>query len=292
MKGIDIKLLRAFIALADIGNYHRAAQNIFITQPALSKQIKALEELTGGPLFQRGRHGASLTPAGTLLYPKATALLQSHFIFMREAQEICHRSREKLTLGFGISSFATVPVWMNQYRRQFPQCEVVINFLPSIIQTKMLLEGSLDIGFIRLPAVEALTSKMIYTEKLILAVPAESHIEADNIQDAFLSFPLLQPEPAINPCLAGQTALFLENNSFNAEPVSVTNDMSTLLALIAGSNGVAIVPESVRHFLPAGVRLVALSDNSIQWEIGVAWNAKIAHPRRDDFLQMVSVKAC
>jgi len=296
MKGIDIKLLRAFITLADAGSYHHAAQTLFITQPALSKQIKALEQLTGGALFQRGRNGASLTLCGARLYPKATAFLQSHLIFMRDAQEICQQTPKKLTLGFGISSFHTVPAWINQFRQQFSDCEVIINPIPSSLQTKMLLEGSLDIGFIRLPAAELLTTKIIHTEQLILAVPSDSHIQSDNIQHGFLSYPLLQLDPATHPCLAAQTAQLLKHFLSCTTPISATADMATLLALIAGGNGIAILPESVRHFLPAEVRLVALSQNPIHWDIGAVWNAKIDNPRRDDFLQIVdasaSVKAC
>lgn len=291
MKGIDIKLLRAFITLADAGSYHHAAQTLFITQPALSKQIKALEQLTGGALFQRGRNGASLTLCGARLYPKATAFLQSHLIFMRDAHEICQRNPKKLTLGFGISSFQSVPVWINQFRQQFPDCEIIINPIPSSLQTKMLLEGSLDIGFVRLPSAELLTTSIIHTEKLILAVPSDSHIKPGNIQNGFLSYPLLQLDPSTHPCLAVQTVQLLKLIPLCTTPVSATADMATLLALIAGGNGIAILPESVRHVLPAGVRLVALSENAILWDIGAVWNAKVDNPRRDDFLQIVNASA-
>lgn len=68
MKGIDIKLLRAFVTLAEQGSYHRASRLLFLTQPALSKQIKMLETLIGGPLFTRGRYGAILTEHGCQLF--------------------------------------------------------------------------------------------------------------------------------------------------------------------------------------------------------------------------------
>lgn len=59
-----MKLLRAFVTLAIKGSYSNAAKELFLTQPALSKQIQTLEHLTGGELFLRGRHGASLTVFG------------------------------------------------------------------------------------------------------------------------------------------------------------------------------------------------------------------------------------
>ncbi|RVS44476.1 LysR family transcriptional regulator, partial [Citrobacter freundii] len=109
MKGIDMKLLRAFVTLAIKGSYSNAAKELFLTQPALSKQIQTLEHLTGGELFLRGRHGASLTVFGQQIFSKANELLQSHIEFLNYAKEINTRNREKLFMGFGLSSFQQVP---------------------------------------------------------------------------------------------------------------------------------------------------------------------------------------
>ncbi len=287
MKGIDIKLLRAFITLAENKSYSHAAKTLFLTQPALSKQIQTLEKLTGGNLFLRGRHGATLTDFGTLLFAKANALLQSHIDFLDYAKELTTQRQEKIALGFGISSFHKVPIWINRFHQQFPQCDVVINQLPSSVQMKMLLDGSLHVGFVRMPVTEGLSSIIIHKETLALAIPAESHIEPWNIQHALSTYTLLQLHPSSGPCLAEQTAAFLQCNQFNVRPATVTEDIPTLLALVAGGNGIAFLPKSVQHFLPAGVRLLVPPENQIHWNIGVAWNAKMKSALRDDFLQYV-----
>ena len=61
---MDLRLLRAFVTLAGCGHYHEAASALCITQPALTKQIKLLENRLGLMLFVRGRHGAQLTAEG------------------------------------------------------------------------------------------------------------------------------------------------------------------------------------------------------------------------------------
>ncbi|MEI9482960.1 LysR family transcriptional regulator [Enterobacter cancerogenus] len=287
MKGIDIKLLRAFVTLAEQGSYHRASRLLYLTQPALSKQIKMFEALIGGPLFTRGRHGATLTEYGRQLFLKANELLKIHTDFLNYAQKLFQESHEKLILGFGISTFHTVPVWINTFRNKFSKCEVNISNLPSGVQRKMLLEGTLDIGFLRMPAASELASKVLYKENLILAMPSLETKGIINIRDVLSHYPLLQLSPTVGPCLAEQTALFLIANQLNADPVSVTDDMPTLLALIAGGNGVAFLPESVRHFLPAGVRLITPDLESLFWEICVAWNPKINNPYRDEFLRII-----
>lgn len=287
MKGIDIKLLRAFVTLAEQGSYHRASRLLFLTQPALSKQIKMLETLIGGPLFTRGRYGAILTEHGCQLFLKANELLKIHADFLNYAEKIFKDSHEKLMLGFGISTFHTVPLWINTFRNKFSACEVNISNLPSGVQRKKLLEGTLDIGFFRMPAGNELTSRVLYKEKLILAIPSTYKNDIPHIRDVLSQYPLLQLTPAVGPCLAEQTNQFLLTNQLHADPVSVTDDMPTLLALIAGGNGVAFLPESVRHFSPEGVRLIAPDLESLYWEICVAWDPKIIRPYRDEFLRIV-----
>ncbi|MBI0038164.1 hypothetical protein H3T61_07975 [Gilliamella sp. B14384H2] len=65
-----------------------------------------------------------------------------------------------------------------------------------------------------------------------------------------------------------------------------TNDLPTLLALIAAKNGIAFVPASVRHFLPKGVKLITLDLAQQGWDIAVAWNKRIENKKRDLFLDM------
>lgn len=108
---------------------------------------------------------------------------------------------------------------------------------------KMLLEGRLHIGFVRMPVSKGLASYIFYEETLALAVPMEGYMESMTIQSALSAYPLLQLDPSTSPCLAEQTSLFLQSIQLSAEPVSVTNDMTTLLALVAGGNESPFYPQ-------------------------------------------------
>ena len=72
----DLRQLQAFVTLADTANYREAASRLFITQPALTKQIQGLEQTLGCTLFKRGRHGAELTALGAQLLTQASALVE------------------------------------------------------------------------------------------------------------------------------------------------------------------------------------------------------------------------
>jgi DNA-binding transcriptional LysR family regulator len=74
-QALELRHLRYFVALADAGNFTRAAEKIFIAQPTLSQQIRRLEEIVGTPLLQRRREGLRLTPAGRVLLDESRNVL-------------------------------------------------------------------------------------------------------------------------------------------------------------------------------------------------------------------------
>jgi len=284
---MDIKLLRAFITLADKGSYHAASEVLYMTQPTLTKQIQVLEKILSVNLFQRGRHGAQLTMAGKLLYPEAGDLLKKHDVFLNNALAIQKECVSKLSIGLGISSFSIAPACVNILREKYQNIEVSLNNIPSSEQSKMLLDGLLHIGFIRLPVLQPLKAKVLMEEELVLAVPSGTQVDCQNIQSVLNTYRLLQINSIQEPCLAEKVDCFLKENNLNANPALITDDIHSLLALISGKNGVALLPESVSNFLPAGVVLVKLKGRHSMWQIGVAWNPLIQNVLRDKFLQIV-----
>lgn len=149
MKGIDIKLLRAFVTLAMKGSYSNAAKALFLTQPALSKQIQTLEHLTGGDLFARTAW-RKFNCIWAAAFSKANELLQAHIEFLNYARDINSKIVKSYLWVLEFRHFSKFQ-WIKQFHQQVPECEIVINHLPSSVQMKMLLEGRLHIGFVRMP---------------------------------------------------------------------------------------------------------------------------------------------
>lgn len=288
MKGIDVKLLRAFVILAEKGSYHKAAEALYLTQPALSKQIQTLESIIGEMLFQRDRHGAKITEVGKKLLSKAHELLILHADFIDFAKNINNDKENTLRLGIGISSFQSVPVWIKLFKNKFPHCHLTVNHLASSVQISMLQEGRLHVGFLRLPAPETLVTKMLNEERLILAFHTDEVLAENDIQGLLLSHPVLEINPDISPCLAQQTRVFLQDNHLIANLIAAADDIPALLALIAGGNGVAFLPASVKSFLPKGVTTIDLRGAQKHWDIGMVWNPHITNRLRDEFLDIVT----
>lgn len=286
---MDIKLLRAFVTLAQLGWYHSAAEKLCVTQPALTKQIQTLESLSGVTLFQRGRHGARLTVAGEQLLPGATEILKRHDNFCAEVTGIRKGKAGKLTVGFGISSFRLAPEHVAAFRCQYPDVQVSLNDMPSAVQFRQLTEGQLQAGFVRLPAPEPLESKILAEERLVLAVAQKRYTESAGAAELLQMSQLLLLSRNRGEGLSAQTSRFLSGNNLTPRTVSAADDIQTLLALVAAGDGVALLPAGVIHILPAGVRLVVSEGEHTTWQTGIAWNAQLKDPLRDNFVNMVTV---
>lgn len=118
---MDIVWLEDFLALAELGNFSRAAEARHITQPAFSRRIRSLEDRLGAPLFERGGGGTTLTPAGRVLHPTAEDIVRR----MRQtARDIRRLSRDEgSTLLFAAThalSFTFLPNWMRELERDSP----------------------------------------------------------------------------------------------------------------------------------------------------------------------------
>lgn len=128
---MELKLLRSFVELADAGHYGKTAAKLFVTQSTLSKQIQALEAAAGGLLFERGRHGAILTPLGMLLQREARALLR----LSDDIDIKMHRANAGLTgqldIGFGVSTLVIAPGLIAGFRLMTPDSQITLNDLPS-----------------------------------------------------------------------------------------------------------------------------------------------------------------
>lgn len=270
---MDTHLLRAFVMLAGTGNYHQASQQLFITQPALTKKIKLLENELGVTLFVRGRHGAQLTHAGKLLLEKARDLVDEAEAFRQYALNVAKGTTGNLAIGFGISGIKLAPALVARFRHAYPDVIVSLEDISSARQASLLLTGQLQLAFMRLPVEPPLTGRELFTESLVLAVKDKSVLPARLYEEEdykLLDFqPLIQLLPENGPGLYRQIARFLDFNQVEAHIVQQSKDIQTVLALVAAGMGVAIVPESTVYVAPEGISLMPLHGPYASW--GVVW---------------------
>jgi DNA-binding transcriptional LysR family regulator len=142
-----------------------------VTQPALTKQIQALETRVGGTLFRRGRHGAEPTALGRVLLPDAREAVERLDAFTLRARRLTAAGAARLAVGFGLSTIEIAPRTVAEFRRRRPGVQVTLDDMPSARQVERLRRGELDAGFVRLPVDEDMPVIELGGDELMLAIP-------------------------------------------------------------------------------------------------------------------------
>jgi DNA-binding transcriptional LysR family regulator len=167
---LDLRKLRYFAAVADTLHFGRAADELHIAQPVLSRQIRALEKELGTALLTRDSHGVALTDAGRQLLTDAGPLLASAHAVRRRVTAAAHGSR-RLMVGFR-AGIAVTPA-VRQFAIRHPDVLVDLRRIEGDDQAALLLDGSIDVGYVRLPIDEAgLRVTPLYTEPRVAVLPA------------------------------------------------------------------------------------------------------------------------
>src|SRR6202035_2791969 len=167
---LDLRKLRYFVAVAERLHFGRVADDLHIAQPALSRQIRALEHDLGTPLFTRNRHGVALTDARRQLLTDPGPLLASVHAVRRRVTAAA-RGDQRLMVGFraGIAVTPAVQLFADRH----PDLIVDMQRIEGDDQATMLLDGRIDVGYVRLPIDEAgLRVVPLYTEPRVAVLPA------------------------------------------------------------------------------------------------------------------------
>jgi DNA-binding transcriptional LysR family regulator len=167
---LDLRKLRYFAAVAEQGHFGRAAERLYIAQPVLSRQVRALEQELGFALFVRTTRSVQLTPAGKQLYDDSAGVLAAAATAARRAREIAG-GLERLIVGF--SPALRISTVLRAYAQAHPDVEVELVQLGWHGQAEALREGRVDVAYFRLPADgRGLRIVPTGTERKVVCLPA------------------------------------------------------------------------------------------------------------------------
>jgi DNA-binding transcriptional LysR family regulator len=289
---MEIKQLRCFLAVAECLHFGHAAEKVFLSQPALSLQIRALEEEIGVSLFERNRHKTRLTSAGLVLVEDAQRILDL-------AQQAADHARQATlgivgTVNVGFISTAAaliVPPVAKKFCKSYPGVSLELRNVLTEDQVKALQERRLDIGLLRIPvnAPPEIQTTLVHREPFVLLVPSE-HPLADG--RAFALEDLRNEDFVMytRKLAAGfhdRILGILNAAGFSPRIVQSASEMYTLLSLVASGQGIAIAPVSVLLHKTTGVVARDLPDNIEQSEIAMAVNTLHITPATQRFADMV-----
>jgi DNA-binding transcriptional LysR family regulator len=289
---MDLRRLRYFVAVAEELSFNRAAQRLRISQPPLSNQIKQLEEELGIQLFERSSRGVRMTEAGEALLDEARRIFVQLEQTTRVVQRVGHGEVGRLTLGFVPSaSNEMLPSILRTFRHRYPEVELFLREMRPDRVVQRLHDQQIDAGFLYLPLDDAsLNVECVSREPLVLALP-ESHRLASKPRIALQALteePFILPARYSMPGLYGQVTKACHQAGF--VPRAVQKDvwlMQTIVGLVAGNIGVALVPASLRNLRRRGVVYKQVYGLSPTVELGMVWRRNDLGAVLHSFLRVV-----
>ncbi|MFE3190725.1 LysR family transcriptional regulator [Nocardia sp. NPDC059240] len=273
---VDTRLLRYFAAVAEEGNLSRAAERLFVSQPALTKQIKQLEAQLGVQLFTRSKAGMALTDPGRALAARAPRVLGSWDEALTETRSAASRAASVLRVGYVASAAneSTQPI-IAEFTRRRPGWRVDMRQAAAWSNpTAGLIDGEVDVALLRLPfpGDHALRTQWLLTEPRWVALPA-AHPLATR---AAIEFHELWDEPfvAAPPETGAWRDFWLATDERAGHPVrigAITDRTDDWLSAVANGYGIALAPASAaRFFARPGIVYRPVTGVS-PTRVGVVW---------------------
>lgn len=284
---MELRHLRYFSAVARLEHFGRASQILGIAQPALSRQIRQLEEEIGVDLLERLPRGVRLTAAGRAFAQDANAILSQVTVASRRARDFATGSTGRISLGFNdIASWHDeIPHRIHRFRMNHPNVAVELLPLRSAHQIRALHESELDAGIVydvNLAGddTEVLDWKPICRSMIRLAVP-EGHRLASARRIEVVD---LEPEPLV---WLSRDNLQRYNNRLLAACVQsgfsplIIQEVSTIsiqLSLISAGMGLGLVGSEVSSRLPRNLVLRDVEGLVVDFQLALVWRKDNSSP--------------
>lgn len=284
---MDIRQLKYFITVAEEQNIGRAAVRLHVSQPPLTRQIKALEDELGVLLFTRTHWGVKLTQAGESLLEHARNI-RAHVDLAREyAQRAGNGQIGRIDVGmYGSAMLNIVPQILNSFVASHPDVKVVLHTLRKGPQIEALHQGRILIAFERyIPESQGLQIELVSKEPLRVAfnkrnpLADQPFIHVDQLRDELI-IGEVDPSAAIKN-------LFSQHN-FEPLFVQKATDMISAVVMVAGGFGTAIVPDSLQTLqLPNVVYRPLITNADILIELHCAYRTDERSPLLKELLETV-----
>jgi DNA-binding transcriptional LysR family regulator len=273
---MEFRHIRSFLSVAETLHFGRSARLLNLSQPALSLQVKALEDELGVQLLSRNRQGTVLTEAGQAFREDAAVALEKLEFAKSKAQWASAGKLGHIRIGFiSTAGFEIVPNLMRRFRKSYPDIEFSIRNILTGTQLEMIDDGLLDVGFLRLPIenrkeIEVTT---VHREPFVAILPSWHSLSAKKeIRLRELKGnPFVMYAREYAPGFHDLLTRILSDAGVVPKVVQTAGEMPTLISLVDAGVGVSIVPASVAERIVSKVVVCSITDRVPESEIGFAF---------------------
>lgn len=273
----EIWQLRYFIALAEKLHFGQAAQALHISQPPLSRAIRALEERLGVALFARTRRRVELTPEGARLLEEARRTLAQLERTVGELRGLAAGEQGRLRVGFvSLADYGVLPGLLKAYKAARPGVTLALREMLSPQQAEALASGELDFGLLLPPVAGAVRLEhiVVQRERFVAALPSGNRLARRRGRIAMAELagePFVMVPREIAPGLYDIVAGLAARAGISLNVAQEAIQMQTVVSLVSSGLGAAIVPGSIANLGRRGVIYRELADPHPRLDVWLAW---------------------
>ncbi|GEK47627.1 LysR family transcriptional regulator [Halomonas pacifica] len=292
---MEFRQLHYFVAVVEAGSVSAASRRVHVAQPALTRQIRLLEEDLETRLFERHARGMRLTVAGQALFEEAQALLDRRTRLRARLTALGQGLEGKVSLGVTVTHLwmPEVAGLLRRYRDRYPRVAFEVFPLLSGPQLERLAEGRLDAGILYLddggrPGLEA---RRLEEDHLILAVPeGSSWADAPPTRLSDLAeADFIWGFRSASPVYYDRMQAHFQRLDFHPRVVQYGADNIAILSMVAAGLGVAILPAASRCHPMPGIRFVELAElGACEMPLWFVWRADNDAPALRNLVELVA----
>jgi LysR family hydrogen peroxide-inducible transcriptional activator len=290
-RAVEIDQLRYFLGVAERGNFTRAAENLAISQPALSRSIQKLEDELGQPVFERKTRSVTLTEAGVLLQSRAQQILT---ILEDTKAEITDDGQSGRIRVGAIPTIAPyfLPKKLQQFADEFPKATLIVQEDTTDALLKACTQGEIDLAILALPiSARYLEIEELFEEELLLVLPTDHPL----VKKEKIRLSDVEPYPFVlmneAHCLSDNIVSFCRQRSFQPLAVERTNQLAMVQELVSLSHGVSMIPEMAQRLDQCDRRAYrSIAGRKPTRKVAVVWNpyrfqSRLLHAFREHLRQ-------
>lgn len=292
LAGLSLRRLRSFLAVCDTMHVARAAEKLGVAQPALSQQIRALEEALGVQLFHRRKRGIDLTAAGRACRTEAERLLALHAGAVDFIRRTARGEAGRVALGYvGSAVFEErFTAQLRRMRERFPEVELGLSEASIGGLLAALDRGELDAAVVRAPVeVERPLRHLVQVRQRVVAIFPAGHPLA---AAASVSIRDLAREPLVGYSDPVDVGLMRVASDMAADAgVTLTvgwqvREVGSVLGLVAAGLGYGLVAEGLAARAPGGIVSRPIAESSATTELWLIWHEDRVTPALQRFLEI------
>lgn len=285
---MELRHLRYFIAVAKNLSFSKAAQELHISQPPLSRQIQELERDLGTPLFIRRAKRIELTEAGEYMLVEVQRILESVDMVARTVKLIGAAEERRLRVGcVNFLMYSTLPPFFELVHASEPDIKLDISIMSTEAQEKALRSGTLDIGFVReWVAADGLVFEPLSDEKFAVIFPSTTEVDPDPRRciESLAASSFIGISSTTAPGLAEKVNSICEEYGCVPNVGYLCSDAYSIIKLVSTGLGWSIVPDlAYRDASVAGVSIVMLPQTIV---IGVCYSKAKLSGNESRFLEL------